>query len=227
MLDCVTEQSFGVYRWTFDRMLPALPTVGTPHFGKLVKELQPYGISPGGVFIEAPTPQLGDVSLRILLLEGQRASLRFSFDLFELAIDYLSEGDDVTFPLILKAVFDVLRELDPESQSGRALLTFRAHLSLQSQEPEAFLSEHIRPPLNQERLIPRIVHYNIALDEGPATSMRIGITRSLAFEKALFVELVGEYHGPPEPEEAAERFAKDAKTVFELVGLNPKSKGVK
>jgi hypothetical protein len=225
MLDCVTEQSSGVYRWTFKRMLPGLPSIGTPFFGRLVRELQPYGISPAGVFIEAPTSQLADVNLRIFLLEGQRAMLRISLATVELNLDYLSAGDEVRFPALLTSVFDILKELDPDSQRGGSQLTLRAHLSLQSQAPDVFLAEHIRPPANQERLQPGIVHYNVVLDKNSAAALlRIGMTRSLAFENALFVELVAEYDGPPDPAHVFESLGEDAKAAFGLVGLNPRSK---
>lgn len=232
MLECTTEQSWGNYRWTFDRMLPALPGLGTPLFARLVRDLQPYGISPSGIFIEAPTTLLADVNLRIFLLEGQRAQLRISYSFFEFTIDYLSEGDEVSLPRILNAVFHVLQELDADSKLGRAQFTLRAHLSLQSGDRDSFLAEHIKPPANQERLLPDLVYYKVRSGEESggdmmAAQMRIGVTKSLLFEKALFVELIAEYHGPPEPEEAGERFAQDAKTAFELVGLNPKSKGKK
>src|SRR6185295_5779595 len=143
MIDCITEQSFLIFRWTFDRMLPSLPTPGTAAFGVLSKVLNPYGISPAGISLEAPTSWLADVSLRVRLLDSERGDLRLSYGHFEARVNYFSQGDDAKLLNILEGIFSTLREVDTDAMQGHAQIRWNGHLRFKTGDIDSFLRQHL------------------------------------------------------------------------------------
>jgi hypothetical protein len=225
MLQCTTEQAWIAYRWTFDKMLPGLPGPGTNAFAALIRELRPHGVTPARILVEAPTASLSDVNLRVFLLEGERAVLRISYSFFELAINYLSEGDDKIFASIVGAVFGALLEFDKDSKQGKSQITVRAHLKLVAADPETFLREHLNWQESQGSLAPDLFYYKVNMSEDSrASAIRIGATKSLHFDQALYVELTADYSIPADADLAGDEFAEDARRALSLIGLSTKSK---
>jgi hypothetical protein len=225
MLQCTTEQAWIVYRWTFNKILPNLPGPGTKAFAGLVRDLKPFSLVPAGISLDAPTSSLEDVNLRFHLLDSERGVLRFCYGFFEFAISYVSEGDDKAISDIVTAAFRSLLEVDEESKQGRSQVTLRAHVKLAASDPETFLREHLSATQNQEHLVPDYFYYNVSLDESSqASRMRIGVAKSLQFDNALFVEVVGYYTIPADTDLAGDEFANDVKRGLSLLGLDLHSK---
>ena len=222
---CTTEQSWLRYTWTFENILNGLPGPGTPAFAALARDLRAYGMSPSGITLDSPSSSLADVSWRITLLEGERAVLRICYGFFEIAINYLSDGDDKAFDEILTVVTRSLAMLDPDSEKGRAKIFMGAHITLSASDPETFLQRHLMV-IGENSLSPDSFYYKlVSPGSTQAESMRIGVTRSLAFDNALYVELTADYNTHVAADQVGERFEADAKNIFALLGLEPRSKG--
>jgi hypothetical protein len=225
MEQCVTEQAWVRYAWTFENILVGLPGPGTPAFAALARDLRSYGLSPAGISLETPSGSLADVSWNISLLEGDRALVRVYYGFFDISISYVSEGDDKAFAGILTAVTSALSMLDPNSKEGREQCILRAHLTLSSGDPQAFLGNRLIV-IGENSLSPDSFYYRLGPNASTqAESMRIGVTKSLAFDKALFVELTADYNTKVQSDQVGERFAEDANTIFALLGLQTRSKG--
>ena len=225
MEECTTEQSWLRYTWTFENILNGLPGPGTPAFAALARDLRSYGLSPAGITFDTPGSSLADVSWRITLLEGERALLRICYGFFEIAINYLSDGDDKAFDEILAIVTRALVMLDPDSEKGRGKIFMGAHLTLSASDPETFLGRHLMVS-DQNSLSPDSFYYKlVSTGSSQKESMRIGVTRSLAFDNALYVELTGDYNAEVASNQVGDRFEADAKNIFALLGLEPRSKG--
>lgn len=224
MIECTTEQSSLTFKWTFNRMMPSLPTPGTTAFATLCRALQPYGISPSGISLQAPTNWLSDVSLRISLLEAERAILQITYGGFEIFINYLSHGDDAVTLEMLKIIFEALIEIDNDAISGNAKIVLNAHLRLDSSNPDAFLHKHLIGGETKDGLAPDLFYYRILLGNDPAPArIRIGVTTSVQFENAIFAELTAEYNDMGPLEQIGDRFEKDCRDAFAKLGLSPKS----
>lgn len=219
MRECKVEQSSLTYRCVFDNMLSSLPVPGTQVFATLCRGLRPYGISPSGVVVEAPSSRLGDVTLGISLLDDV-AELRLSYGWFELSIKKLYTEDKASLIKIVELLFITLREVDAEVRQGRVTVRSYAHLSLASLDAEAFLHEHLHASDISPSVIPDAFAYKLRLSGADGTQeAHVVAAKSLQFEKALFVDFAIEYAVPGEPAQTAEQIDKDYREALELLGL--------
>lgn len=216
----IVERSSVEARWTFNRMLPSLPGPGTPAFAKLVKSLHPYGINPLGVSVEAPTSSLGDVVLGIALLE-KRVALRITAASFELLVHELLEGDDANLVNIADLVLDAIREVDSEIDEINVKYRISSHLSLPSSGIDEFLQQHQVPNASRLGLVTDAVAYNVRkLDKFHSAEVRFVITKSIAYNNALFLEANSTYLQVPSVAILASWIASDFEAIMVLLGLS-------
>lgn len=143
MREFTVERTSVNFKWTFKRMIPSLPGPGTSAFASLCKGLQPYGLTPSRVTVEAPTARLSDVALGIGLLDN-RVALRITPADFEMFVSELFEGDESNLVDIGNLSFAALLEVDEEAGQGNAELRVSSHLKLAPLENFAVLHEHLR-----------------------------------------------------------------------------------
>jgi len=223
MREYTVEQSSLIYRWTFNNLLSSLPGPGTTVFGALCRELRPYGISPSGITLDAPTTRLDDVILAISLFD-ERVKLRLSYGWFELSVDDLYEGDEVALVKIVEALFKVLKEIDANADQGRTYINIYAHLSLSPLEADLFLHDHLHGGKAIADLIPDAFAYKLKTNNtAEAQDLRIVVAKSLRFPNALFVSFSSEYPIPGPPSQVAEQISKDYQQSLALLGLKPKT----
>jgi hypothetical protein len=231
MIEATIEKASITYRWTFERILWVLPGPGTPIFAALSKALHPYGIPPSAIVLEAPTSKLDDVILGISLSDP-RATLRLSYGWFELDVNDLYDEDIPALIKIVELVFAALSEADEDVHRGRATFHHYAHISLSAPDPEAFLAEHLPLSRSVSGLIPDALAYKPTLSgRVDIQEMRAVITKSLAFNNAVFIQFTVEYISSGTPAQSAERFTQDHLHILELLGLklntSPEGEGTK
>lgn len=98
-------------------MIPSLPGPGTPAFAELVKGLEPFGIEPSAVTIDAPSARLSDVVLGIVLLE-KRVVVRITASSFELFVTSLFVGDDSALIEIAHQILTAVPVIDAATEKA-------------------------------------------------------------------------------------------------------------
>lgn len=230
MRECTIEQASITYRWVFDKILPLMPGPGTPTFAALCRKLQPYGISPLGITLDAPTSRLGDVILAIALLD-ESATLRLSYGWFELMVRGLSvNADDLESEYstalinIVNETHAALREVDTDSRLGHAKVNCEAHISLPSLEHEAFLRDHLHPTEDIPDLTPDAFAYTIkGSNVSHIQESRVVITRSVVFPSAFFINLSMDYSALSDTAALAKQLVDDIERTLALLGLKSKN----
>lgn len=223
MLEFTVLASSLTSRWTLDRILPSLPSPGTQGFLRLCNDLKPHGFTTRGYLAESPTGRLSDVVLTISLLQ-EKVKLRISYEWFELTTDALYQDEIDQLVSIVGKVITVLKEVDPEMRLSRALVNIREHVSLATGKVDQFLADHLkwnRGLTEFNQLIPDAFAYN--LTDGSTEVERITVARSLIYKDALFVDVYCDYPPPGDPQQLADRFARDYGRILGLVGLKSSS----
>lgn len=225
MINGNVEQASLTYRWNLEKMLSTLPGPGTSAFEVLCRELQPYGMTPMGVTLDAPSSRLGDIVLTISLLEDT-AKLRLSYGWFELVVNNLLSDansqikNQQVLVRIVESVFSSLQKTDKEALKGKSSVFYAAHISLQNFNKDQFLHKHLIGSDTIPDLIPDAFAYRYNWSELKAgQEPRIVVFPSLVFPNALFVQLNFDYGDLHNPGEIAERILIDinrALTSFDL-----------
>ena len=215
----VVERSSVEARWTFDRMLPSLPGPGTPAFAKLTRALHPYGITPFGVSVDAPSSRMGDVVLTIVLLE-KRLELRLTAASFELFVHELLDEDEPRLVDIANLVLDAVRETEPEIGEISVKYRISSHLSLPAMGINEFLKEHQVPKAPGLGLVTDAVVYRVdKLEKFNSAELRFVITNSVAFKNALFLDVNATYPKVPSVAVLAKWISADFEAIMDLLGL--------
>jgi hypothetical protein len=218
MRQSIVEQSTIVYKGTFTRMLPWLPTPGNLAFVRLCKGLSGHGLSAAGIELEAPTNRLNDVVLTMSLL-GDRLKLKVSYGWFEFLITNLYEGDEPGLVDIANELFATLREIDSEMTQRSGEYRSYAHLKLRQSQANEFIRENLGKSGSSD-LVPDAFAYQLRwkeLKEGEHA--RMVVAKSLRLDDGLFVDLTIEYVSPDEPARMVERINRDYDRALGLLGL--------
>jgi len=175
-------------------MLPALPVPGTPAFAQLCRELKRFGFSAEKFSIETPSAKLSDIRVTVALLQDA-ISLRIYYEWFELVVPTLIEGQDRPLPEIISTTLQALTLLDPDAGKGSLIVQSAAHLRLDSQDPEAYIREHLTG--GDSSYVPDAFAFNlIAGGDVPRKDGRIVIAVSALFDGSVFVDYAAEYTNP-------------------------------
>jgi len=118
MREYTVEQSSLTFKWVYKRIMPLVPTPGTPSFAALCKGLAPYDLEAARVTVDAPTTRFGDVTLGIALLNN-RVALRLTPSFLELYVSALYVDDDEKLLGIANVAFAAMKGVDPDS-TGRS-----------------------------------------------------------------------------------------------------------
>ena|SRR5215510_10791989 len=200
-------------------MLPSLPGPGTPPFAKLVKGLHSHGIDPSGVSVEAPTSRMSDLVLSIALLE-KRVLARMTASSFELLVSPLYVGDEAPLSDIAKVILEALTDVDSDASQVEIKVRTSSHLSLVSEDLDAFLRENLKLIPSVEGLTPDAAAYKVSLKDGThASGLRIVISRSVAYANAIFLDVSSEYSEGVAPETLAAWVTADFEAIMNLLQL--------
>ncbi len=222
MRECTVEQSTAIYKANFARMLPALPTPGTTWFAALSKTLSPFGLSPGGIELEAPTNRLDDVVLSFSLLVN-RLKLKLSYGWFEFIISNLYDEDEAALIEIATKLLETLHEIDAEFQQHSAQYRSYTHLKLASAEADALIKQHLNDKGSPE-LVPDAFAYELNWNElKEEEHARVIVARSAKPEAQLFVDLTIDYRAPGDPYSMLERMNQDYDRALNVLGLQLES----
>lgn len=213
-----------IYKWSFGRMLTYVPGPGTTPFSTLCRRLQPHGISPSEISIDAPTSRLSDVVLVIFLLGG-RALIRVSFGWAEISVRELRDEDVVALFEIGEALAAALKEVDEEVDKGQINIAYRAHLTLPSAQTTPFLHRYLTREIPD--LAPDAFAYKFNLEDATNTqNSRLVVAKSLLFDNAIYIDLSVDYMIDGNPLKPGQRFENDLEHVLALFELRPiKSNG--
>lgn len=195
MAEYVIEQTSVESQLTFARMLPSLPGPGTQAFATLAKALHPFGISPGGVTVDAPSSRMSDVVLNIVLLD-KRVGIKITAASFELLINGLFIDDDNSLITIVDAVFDALRAVEPEAVAGTVSHRVTSHFRLMDENAVEFFGRHQISNTLEAGLVADAIAYKVNRHEGDgihASEIRFVLAKSLLYQNALFVDLNATY----------------------------------
>jgi len=216
------EQASLVYRWSFLRMLPALPGPGSVPFGTLCKELHPYGLLPSEIFIDASSSRLSEVSLGMNLLNG-RLAIRITFAWVEFVIPNLLDEDESALLKVAEIVTSALSEIDVDAPNGNVQVNYRAHLSMVELQPESFLDSYLRSDTDKPQLIPDGLAYKINRNGNvvDGEDIRLVFTRSLTFPDGIYIDLSIVRQTEGDPLGVGRRLAADIETYLNLFDLRP------
>jgi hypothetical protein len=204
----------------FERMLTMLPGPGGESFRDLARDLHPYGIQPERVTVDASSGRLSDTIIIIGGLLGDRLVIRFKVSEATLFLSKYFEGDDEKLVAILSSVIACLKKVDEDSAKGTATIRSAAHLILKPGEVDAILREHLNLAKTVTSLHPEMAIYRV--DLGPtakAQDIRVGITNSIAYPDAVFIDTTVTYNMPITAEELALTATREVERVYEVLGL--------
>ena len=208
------------FKWTFDRMLPALPGPSTPAFAALCKELHPYGLKAANILVEAPTARLSDVAIRLALMDE---GLIIGLSLTELDLycrDCYEEDVDVLVKIV-EAFFVALKTIDEDIANGKASIKMSSQIQLKAGESQAFLQEHLTGAEKIPNLIPEAAAYKVLpLQNSAAKTVQVTIARSVVYEDSLFIEVAADYYGISDVAQLAKDANNDYERVIEMLSLN-------
>lgn len=218
MREYSVEHSSFTFKWTFKRMLPALPGPGTPGFAELCKGLHPYGITPSKVVLDSPTSRLSDVTLGIGLLDN-RVAIRITPSALELTVNDLFLGDEEKLVPIADLLFAAVSSVDTDATQGTANIRVVSHMRLAPGEAETLLGEHTSAAAGSLLALDAVI-YKVRLGkESRAQALSITLAKSLAYEGSIFVDMHGDYEGPATPTELAAHISADYERLIEVLGL--------
>ena len=219
MVEYVIQRSTIEAKWTFDRMLPALPGPGTPAFAKLASELHPYGITANEVMVDAPSSRMGDVVLSIVLLE-RRVTLRVTASFFELVVHELIDGDEAKLVSIADIALRAITEIQPDAGSLNVRYRIASHLGLATASADDFLQDHQVPiALSKGLVTDAVVYHASGAGVFQSKDMRFVITKSVVFDNALFLDANATYSGVSNATDVAVWAESDFKIIMGLLGL--------
>lgn len=214
-----TEQASLNVRWNYEKMIPALPVAGTEAFGILCKKLAPFGLSASRILLEAPSSNLGDAVMTIVLLD-RRLGIKFWFSSFEIILDELYEDDEQNVLDIANVVFDALSMIDKDVRTGTAQIRLMYHLKLDAKENTKILSEYISSSDNNPDLIPEMAIYQLNVESDPILQKaRVAIAKSVSYEDAIFIDLNLDYFQFEDITKFKEKIESDVLRIFEIFGL--------
>jgi hypothetical protein len=219
MLNYEIQEATIIYRWTFNRMLTYIPGPGTAPFTTLCRRLQPHGISPSEISVDAPSSRLSDVMLAFALL-GNRVLIRINLAWTEIFAKELAPEDIPALFEIGDALVTTLKEIDEEVDKGRINITYRAHLTLPPSQVTPFLHKYVTA--NIPDLEPDAFSYKVHLEDAiDVQDSRLVVAKSLLFDNALYIDLVANYIIDGKPLEPGQRFENDLESVLALFELEP------
>lgn len=226
MRDYIAEQVSLKFIWSFDRMLPAVPGPGTIAFAGLCKDLHPYGLDASAVTVDTPTIRLGDVIVRIGLLDNTRLIIRLSVASIEFDLTNLYEGDEEILTKIVDALFKASHQIDEDAMKGKAEVKCASHLTLSPGENHKFMSEFMGSDLPANNLIPEAAKYKVEPTEGMiAETLSILFAESVINVDAVFVEVTANYASIVDTVTFANDVASDIYAARELIGLHESEAG--
>lgn len=200
-------------------MLPSLPGPGTPAFATLVKALHPFGISPTGVTVDAPSSILADVVLSIALLE-KRVGVRLTAASFELLVNGLFVGEESALVTIVEAVLEAVRTIDSDVVASRVTHRVASHLKLRSSDINKFFLEHQMPSFASAGLLTDAIAYKVNPRENiHAAEIRFVLAKSVVHENALFINMNATYPEIPGTAMLVEWMNSDFDVTLGLLGL--------
>ncbi len=214
------EQASLNVKWTYERIMPALPVIGTEAFGILCKRLSPFGLSAARILFEAPSTKLSDAVMTIILLDG-RLGIKFWISSFEIIVDELYEDDEQNVVDIANVVFDALGKIDEDVTKGRAHIRLMYHLKLAPNENVKILAEHLRGVVENSTLIPEMAIYQANLEGNPALqNARVAIAKSAVYEDAIFMDLNLDYSEFEDVTGFKDKIKSDVSDIFANFDLN-------
>jgi hypothetical protein len=201
-------------------MLPGLPVPGTPAFGQLCRELKRFGFTAERFSLETPSAKLSDVRITVALLQDA-VTLRLHYEWFELVVPTLIEGQEGSLPEVINTTLQALALLDPEVRKGNLIVQSAAHLRLDSQDPDAYISEHLTG--GDASYVPDAFAFNLTVD-GDVTRKhgRIVIAVSALFEGSVFVDYAAEYTNPQFTADTVAEMRTDYNNRLAQLGLAEK-----
>lgn len=204
-------------------MLPFVPGPGTPPFTLIVGALHPFGISPEGITVDAPSSKMGDVVVSIALPE-KRLAIRITAAFLELRINGLFVGDETDLVAIIEPVLDAIRSIDSTALPGTISHRVTSHLELIGTEIENFLGEHQVPQTVAAGLIADAIAYRVKRRENiRASEIRFVLAKSVVSENALFIDMNATYSEIPDISTVATWMNSDFDATLELLGLVEKA----
>ncbi|MEO7652360.1 MAG: hypothetical protein ABIZ80_17990 [Bryobacteraceae bacterium] len=210
-------QSALTCRFTFGNILPGLPVPGTPAFAQLCRELKKFGFSAEKFSFETPTAKLSDVRVTISILEDA-VTLRVQYEWLELAVSTLLQEQENSLVDIINTTLQALALLDLDVWKGKLAVQHIAHLRLDSQDPDAYVGEHLmggdasyRPDAFAFNLVSG---GDVILKHG-----RIVIAVSAIFPGSVFVDYVAEYPNPKFTPDMVNAIRVDYNERLALLGL--------
>ena len=211
------------FKWTFDRIIPALPGPGSPAFADLCKELSPYGLQAAKISLETPTSRFGDVVLGIALLDDLVGVWIRSSE-FELFCRDLYDEDIEVLIKITESIFTAVKSIDADAVRGKATIKMSAHLQIEQFTSKEFLYEHLPQAESLTALIPEAAVYDIKpLAGSNAFAIRVFLANSALYNDSLFVEVSINYQNISEIQFLAKGAEKDYRAVLEMLGLVEKA----
>jgi hypothetical protein len=207
------------FKLTLDTLLAQIPGPGTLAFNTLCHELKAHKMSPAGISLEVPTTRLGDVVLRIPVLE-ERAFLQFTYFGFELAFESVNDWTDIEAGGEIVAIaYKVLESLDRKTSEALTTISLRTHLILEPNDMEIYFREHLGGLANPKpSLLPEAFSYSFVWPDAPESlSPRIVLARSFVVPDALFLDFTASYRLTSE--ESSSTFDRDFTRALEEIGL--------
>jgi len=193
MWDFEIEQASLNVRWSYERLIPALPVTGTEAFAVLCDGLAPFGLSASRILLEAPSSRLGDAVLTIILLEG-RLGVKFWISGFEIIVDELYQDDEQNLIDIANVVFSAVSKIDANAKRGKTHLRMMYHLALDAGISEELMSKHLPLAREDNSLTPDMAVYQVKVESGTLLQdARLAVAKSALFEKAVFVDVRLDY----------------------------------
>ncbi|MEJ7578667.1 MAG: hypothetical protein WKF74_16845 [Pyrinomonadaceae bacterium] len=209
------------FRAFFNRMLSSLPVPGTSAFATLCKRLHPYGMSPSGIELEAPTAKLSDVTMIISLLQ-ERLMLRMTYGWFEVFVRDVGEDELSSILTVIQVSRDVSLEVDNEVTIEKCTVGVTSHLILPSYNSQDYINEYLHLNPDSQGLVPEAFSYNVSLKSSAnIQDARVVVAKSAKYEGALFIDVTLEYkdlsNGIPTEHQAGE----DYRSTLALLSLEP------
>lgn len=213
------EQASLNVKWTYERIMPALPVTGTEAFGILCKKLSPFGLSAARILFEAPSTKLSDAVMTIILLDG-RLGIKFWISSFEIIVDELYEDDEQNVVDIASAVFDALGKIDEDVTKGTAHIRLMYHLRLAPNENLKILAEHLQGAVENNTLIPEMAIYQVNLEGAlPLQNARVAIAKSVGYEDSIFMDMNLDYTSLEDLTGFKDKIKSDVVGIFTVFGL--------
>jgi len=146
-------------------------------------------------------------------------SLRVQHEWFEIAVAALAEGQEAALADLGKAVLATVAPADDDAQSGNLTVRSLAHLRLESEDPESYVSEHLTG--GDQSFQPDAFAFNLrGAGSEHWNSARIVVARSAVYAGAVFVDYAAEYPNPQFTPALVERAESDYRRRLSLLGLS-------